>query len=64
MKRFFGDGEFSLKKISKAYVSEAERHAIQDALKKTKWNRKKAAQLLKISYKTLLNRIEEFDMKP
>jgi len=64
IKRFFGDGEFSLKKISKAYVSEAERHAIQDALRKTKWNRKKAAQLLKISYKTLLNRIEEFDMKP
>jgi len=60
----FGDKDFSLKKISKAYVSEAERQAILDTLKETQWNRKKAAQMLKVSYKTLLNRIEEFDLKP
>ncbi len=60
----FGDKNFSLKQISKAYVSEAERQAILDILRETQWNRKKAAQLLKVSYKTLLNRIEEFDLKP
>ncbi len=64
VKDFFTDSEFSLKKISKAYVSEAERQAILDALRETHWNRKKAAKLLKVSYKTLLNRIEEFDLKP
>jgi two-component system response regulator AtoC len=57
-------GEFSLKKLSKAYVSGAERQAMLSALSQTHWNRKKAAQLLKVSYKTLLNRIDEFDLKP
>jgi len=31
-------------------------------LKLTRWNRKRAAQLLQVSYKTLLNRIEEFKL--
>lgn len=60
----FNERGFSLKKVSKTYVSEAERKAILDVLRETQWNRKKAARLLKISYKTLLNRIEEFDLKP
>ena len=64
IKEYFNDSDFSLKKISKAYVSEAERRAILGALKETQWNRKKAAQLLKVSYKTLLNRIEEFNLRP
>ena len=62
VKGFFERGDFSLKKISKAYVSEVERQAILRALKETQWNRKKAAQLLQVSYKTLLNRIREFDL--
>jgi two-component system response regulator AtoC len=61
---FFNDTDFSLKKISKAYVSEAERHAILKALAQTQWNRKKAAKLLQVSYKTLLNRIDEFELTP
>jgi two-component system response regulator AtoC len=64
VRRFFRDSDFSLKKISNAYVSEAERQAILKALKQTQWNRKKAAELLRVSYKTLLNRIFEFDLKP
>ncbi|MDY6988947.1 MAG: sigma-54 dependent transcriptional regulator [Thermodesulfobacteriota bacterium] len=64
MSRLFRDNDFSLKKISKAYVSQAEREAIMNALRETQWNRRMAARLLQVSYKTLLNRIKEFDLKP
>jgi two-component system response regulator AtoC len=64
LREFFGEGDFSLKKVTKAYVSEAERQTILEALKETDWNRKKAAGLLGVSYKTLLTRIIEFDLKP
>ncbi|RLB11053.1 MAG: hypothetical protein DRG63_13305, partial [Deltaproteobacteria bacterium] len=33
------------------------------ALKQTHWNRRQAARLLGVSYKTLLNRIAEFGLK-
>lgn len=56
--------DFSLKKMSHDYVSEAEKQAILAALTKTKWNRKKAAEALGVSYKTLLSRIEEFGLNP
>jgi transcriptional regulator with PAS, ATPase and Fis domain len=62
--RFFRENDFSLKKISKAYVAEAECIAIIKALKGTQWNRRRAARLLGVSYKTLLNRITEFDLHP
>jgi two-component system response regulator AtoC len=55
---------FSLRKITKDYVSEAEKQAILDVLEQTQWNRKKAAQMLGVSYKTLLSRIDEFNLKP
>jgi two-component system response regulator AtoC len=61
---FFQREDFSLKTISKAYVSEAERQALVKALEHTQWNRQKAAQLLRVSYKTLLNRIEEYGLEP
>jgi DNA-binding NtrC family response regulator len=35
-----------------------------DVLAKTQWNRKKAAEMLGVSYKTLLGRIDEFRLKP
>jgi len=37
----------------------AERAAIADALRQVHWNRRKAAQILGVSYKTLLNKIKE-----
>jgi len=58
------ENDFSIKKITKTYVSEAESQAILEALAKTQWNRKKAAQILGVSYKTLLSRIDEFRLKP
>jgi two-component system response regulator AtoC len=64
VKGYFNEDDFSLKKISKAFVAEAERMAISKALQETQWNRTKAAQILRVSYKTLLNRIDEFDLTP
>jgi two-component system response regulator AtoC len=64
IERLIRENRFSLKKITKTYVSEAERLAIVDVLAKTQWNRKKAAEVLGVSYKTLLGRIDEFGLKP
>ena len=41
---------------------EAERSAIATALEKTGWNRKAAARLLQVSYRTLLYKIEQYQM--
>lgn len=61
---FFREEDFSLKNVSKTYVSEMEKTAIRETLKRTHWNRKEAAKILGVSYKTLLNRIMEFDLRP
>lgn len=45
---------FSLKKVGKLAAQEAEKQLILDTLLQTRWNRKKAADLLDISYKALL----------
>jgi transcriptional regulator with PAS, ATPase and Fis domain len=52
--------QYTLKEVGKKAVRKAERHAILDALNYTGWNRKKAAALLKTSYRTLLSRIKEY----
>jgi transcriptional regulator with PAS, ATPase and Fis domain len=52
----------SLKFIRGKYIAEVEKRFIKQALELTHWNRKKAAALLKVSYKTILNRIEEFKL--
>jgi two-component system, NtrC family, response regulator AtoC len=52
----------SLKTLVQDIKLQAERHAIAAALQKTHWNRKQAARLLKVSYRTLLYKIERYHM--
>jgi len=49
----------SLGEAARLAVVEAERNLIVPTLRKVHWNRRKAAPLLGISYKTLLNKIKE-----
>jgi two-component system, NtrC family, response regulator AtoC len=49
----------SLKVASKAASREAERELILKALGRTRWNRKRAAQELQISYKSLLYKLKQ-----
>ena len=51
--------KFSLKKVGKMAAQEAEKQLILDTLLQTRWNRKKAADLLDISYKALLYKIKQ-----
>lgn len=53
----------SLKSLIQGIKSEAERNAIGVALTKTGWNRKAAARLLRVSYRTLLYKIEQYHMR-
>jgi len=53
----------SLKSLVHTVKLEAERNAIAAALEKTGWNRKAAARLLKVSYRTILYKIEQYHMK-
>lgn len=64
IQKLIRENDFSLKKLSRGYVSEAEKNAILDALSRTQWNRKRAAEILGVSYKTLLTRIDDFGLKP
>jgi len=53
----------SLKEISRRAVLEAEREVIGRALEQCRWNRVKAAKLLKISYRALLYKIKDMGLK-
>ena len=55
-------GPDSLKSLVQTVRLEAERNAIAEALRTTGWNRKAAARLLKVSYRTLLYKIERYHM--
>lgn len=52
----------SLKDICKEFVTRTERKLMKKALDKTNWNRKRAANLLDISYKSLLNKMKAYDL--
>jgi two-component system, NtrC family, response regulator AtoC len=49
----------SLAAVAKAAAMKAERALIEKTLRQVHWNRRKAAQILEVSYKTLLNKIKE-----
>ena len=53
----------SLKSLVQNVKLEAEKNAIAAALERTGWNRKAAARLLKVSYRTLLYKIEQYQMR-
>jgi two-component system response regulator AtoC len=48
-----------LQVLARNAAMKAEREAIDQALAKFRWNRRKAAAYLKVSYKTLLNKMKE-----
>jgi DNA-binding NtrC family response regulator len=48
-----------LKKISKEAIRTAERDVILEALRSNHWNRRKAAEALKISYRALIYKIRD-----
>ena len=50
---------FRLADVAKAAALKAERTAIEEMLQRVHWNRRKAADQLGVSYKTLLNKIKE-----
>jgi len=59
----FGDSNDtpSLLEIGKRAAMQAEREAIERVLAQTRWNRRQAAKILKISYKALLNKLKAME---
>ncbi|MEW5745736.1 MAG: sigma-54 dependent transcriptional regulator [Nitrospirota bacterium] len=52
--------ELTLHEIAQRAVHDAERSRIEQALRQTQGNKSRAAELLKVSYKTLLTKIKEY----
>jgi len=53
-----------LRDIARRGAREAERKALAEVLERADWNRAEAARILKVSYKTLLNKISECGLTP
>jgi DNA-binding NtrC family response regulator len=58
------DHNSGLRSLVQSVKGETERSAIAAALEQTHWNRKAAARLLKVSYRTLLYKIQQYQMSP
>jgi len=54
----------SLREIARRGAREAERKALAEVLERVHWNRAEASRILKVSYKTLLNKICECGLTP
>ena len=61
-KRIQDSGNLPLKDICREINAQAEQKLMKQALEKTNWNRKKAATMLNISYKSLLNKIKAYNL--
>jgi two-component system response regulator AtoC len=57
-------GQVPLREVGRRAAQEAERETIDRVLQQTNWNRKQAARLLGVSYKTLLQKIRESGLEP
>jgi len=53
-----------LKQIKKRVLQKIEKELISYVLEKTFWNRTKASEILGLSYKSLLSKIDEFGLNP
>jgi DNA-binding NtrC family response regulator len=56
-------GEVPLREVGRRAALEVEREAIEAVLNQTGWNRKQAAKLLGVSYKTLLQKIRDCNLE-
>jgi two-component system response regulator AtoC len=56
------NGNGSLKSICNKFVRRTEKKLMETALQSTNWNRKKAAALLNISYKSMLNKMKMYQI--
>jgi two-component system response regulator AtoC len=52
----------NLKEVGKRAAEIAEKEIIQNTLQETHWNRKRAAKLLRVSYKALLYKIQKYHL--
>jgi two-component system response regulator AtoC len=57
-------GRVPLREVGRQVAQEAEKEAIDRVLQHTQWNRKRAARLLGVSYKTLLHKIRDCGLAP
>jgi DNA-binding NtrC family response regulator len=57
-------GAIPLREVGRLVALEAEKEAIERVLQHTQWNRKRAARLLGVSYKTLLHKIRDCGLAP
>jgi two-component system response regulator AtoC len=57
-------GDIPLREVGRRVALEAEREMIGRVLQQTNWNRKRAARLLNVSYKTLLQKIRGCGLEP
>jgi len=55
-------GNTSLKSICDQFTHKTEKKLLRKALETTNWNRKKAASLLHISYKSMLNKMKMYEI--
>jgi len=54
----------SLREIARHGARQAERKALAEVLEQVQWNRAEASRILRVSYKTLLNKISECELTP
>ena len=57
-------GAESLREVARRGARDAERKALKEVLECVRWNRAAAARILKVSYKTLLNKVAECELTP